>query len=129
MNRSFGFLVFISAVLGLCGNADAGPLHGTEAGRPVPDHGPVQPYLRTHFELRKEVDRGRGYRNLDDEDRSRLFQAQDSLFALLGQVRNFQDLSPEQRVQLAEIHAVLLPAMDVVVGSRTNTSCIIGQHC
>lgn len=108
-------LVCISlAALSVPVDLHASASQNTEAARTVPDSGPVQPYLRTHFELRREVDRGRGYRSLDEDDRTRLFQAQDRLFGLLGPVRNFEDLTAEQRALLADIHATLLPAMAVV---------------
>lgn len=76
-----------------------------------PQTGPVQPYLRKHFEMRKEVDASRGYRTVDEAEKVRLFQAQDQLFGLLGEVRNFEDLSADQREQLDRIHEELLPAM------------------
>lgn len=109
------FLVCVSlAAVSFAPVAYANTTQGAEAARSVPDSGPVQPYLRTHFELRREVDSGRGYRSLDEGDRTRLFQAQDRLFGLLARVRNFEDLTAEQRELLADIHATLLPAMAVV---------------
>lgn len=80
----------------------------------VPQRGPVQPLLQSHFELRKDVEKARGYRSLNEEDKIRLFQAQDRLFALLGDVRNFEDLGVDQTSELDAVLAELVLAQQAV---------------
>jgi hypothetical protein len=109
MNRRACSLLF-SAVLVFPAAFHATPAlaQGADTVSAVPESGPVLPYLRTHFELRKQLDKGRGYRSLDDEERVRLFQAQDRLFGLLGPIRNFEDLDSTQREQLTDIQIELV---------------------
>lgn len=104
-------VLMVFAVFCLLSLSPASASEGEARSDVPPQTGPVQPYLRKHFEMRKEVDASRGYRTVDEAEKVRLFQAQDQLFGLLGEVRNFEDLSAEQREQLDRIHEELLPAM------------------
>jgi hypothetical protein len=104
--------------------------------QPIDRHGPVQPYLRAQLDVRKQVDKSRRYRGLDEEARSRLFAAQDQLFALLGDTRNFQDLNELQRAELdaiePELNAAMVAVRDqevICTRERSTGSQITQPHC
>ena len=119
--RRFMFFVLL-AICGPVAAADA-PKAGAEAA-PAPAvelpqlTGPAQPFVRGHQELRRRVERDRGFRGIEQAHKDAFYAAQDKVIAMLEGVERFEDITPEAKPGFHDALLDLVAAQKVVVGQQ-----------
>ncbi|WP_461057631.1 hypothetical protein [Silanimonas algicola] len=80
--------------------------------------GPVRPFVRGHEELRRRVERDRGFRGIDQAQKDAFYAAQDAVITMLSGVERFEDITPEAKPRFHDALLDLVAAQQVVVGQQ-----------
>lgn len=80
--------------------------------------GPVQPFVRGHGELRRRVERERGFRDVDASLKQAFFERQDATLALLEGVERFDAMDAAAYAVFHDSLLDLLAAQKAVVGQQ-----------
>ncbi|MGL6290096.1 MAG: hypothetical protein ACRC2H_05365 [Silanimonas sp.] len=80
--------------------------------------GPVQPFVHGHGELRRRVERERGFRDIDASLKQAFFERQDATLALLAGVERFDAMGAAEYAAFHTSLLELLAAQKAVVGQQ-----------
>ena len=92
---------------------------GAERAATLPQlAGEVRPFVRGHEELRRRVERDRGFRGIEQAHKDAFFAAQDKVIAMLAGLERFEDIAPEAKPGFDDALLDLVAAQKVVVGQQ-----------